>query len=179
MAKDSEKSVGGGLMGILQPLLGKVKSVNPQAAKTSATRSATGTKDLVQMSIAYLKQETQAPLKGIAKYVSFGLAAALFFSTGSVLLMLGLLRGMQSAWAYERADERGVHCQGRLLRAQGRAQAVREEPRWPTIGFGDNMAFVGILSTMLIDQMFIRGHATSARPAIEPVSTVRPLAPVA
>lgn len=107
MAKDSEKSVGGGLMGILQPLLGKVKSVNPQAAKTSATRSATGTKDLVQMSIAYLKQETQAPLKGIAKYVSFGLAAALFFSTGSVLLMLGLLRGMQSAWAYERADERG------------------------------------------------------------------------
>ena len=48
-----------------------------------------------------------------------------------------------------------------------------------TIGFGDNMAFVGILSTMLIDQMFIQGHATSARPAIEPVSTVRPLAPVA
>ena len=107
MAKDSEKLGGAGLMGVLQPLLGKLKSVNPQAAKMSATRSATGTKDLLQMSIAYLKQETQAPLKGLVKYVSFGLAAALLFSTGSVLLMLGLLRGIQSAWAYERVDERG------------------------------------------------------------------------
>jgi asparagine synthase (glutamine-hydrolysing) len=45
-----------------------------------------------------------------------------------------------------------------------------------TIGFGDNMAFVGILSTMLIDQMFIQGQATSARPAIVPA---QPLAAVA
>ncbi len=35
-----------------------------------------------------------------------------------------------------------------------------------TIGFGDNMAFVGILSTMLIDEMFIQGNATSPRPVI-------------
>jgi asparagine synthase (glutamine-hydrolysing) len=33
-----------------------------------------------------------------------------------------------------------------------------------TIGFGDNMAFVGILSTMWIDEMFVRGSAVSARP---------------
>jgi len=32
------------------------------------------------------------------------------------------------------------------------------------IGFGDNMAFVGILSTMWIDEMFVRGGAVSARP---------------
>ncbi|MBX3621412.1 MAG: asparagine synthase (glutamine-hydrolyzing) [Rhizobacter sp.] len=32
------------------------------------------------------------------------------------------------------------------------------------IGFGDNMAFVGILSTMWIDEMFVRGAAVSARP---------------
>lgn len=35
-----------------------------------------------------------------------------------------------------------------------------------TIGFGDNMAFVGILSTMLIDQMFIQGSSTAPRPVI-------------
>lgn len=35
-----------------------------------------------------------------------------------------------------------------------------------TIGFGDNMAFVGILSTMLIDQMFIQGCTTAPRPAL-------------
>jgi asparagine synthase (glutamine-hydrolysing) len=29
------------------------------------------------------------------------------------------------------------------------------------IGFGDNMAFVGVLSTMLIHEMFIRGSAAS------------------
>lgn len=33
-----------------------------------------------------------------------------------------------------------------------------------TIGFGDNMAFVGILSTMCIDEMFVRGRAVSPRP---------------
>lgn len=32
------------------------------------------------------------------------------------------------------------------------------------IGFGDNMAFVGILSTMWIDAMFVRGDAVAARP---------------
>jgi asparagine synthase (glutamine-hydrolysing) len=30
------------------------------------------------------------------------------------------------------------------------------------IGFGDNMAFVGILSTMLIDAMFVRGETFAA-----------------
>jgi asparagine synthase (glutamine-hydrolysing) len=45
-----------------------------------------------------------------------------------------------------------------------------------TIGFGDNMAFVGILSTMLIHQMFIQGQATSVRPAI---ASAEPLAAVA
>ena len=32
------------------------------------------------------------------------------------------------------------------------------------IGFGDTRAFVGILSTMWIDEMFIRGRAVAARP---------------
>ncbi|MDH5538046.1 MAG: asparagine synthase (glutamine-hydrolyzing) [Rhizobacter sp.] len=34
------------------------------------------------------------------------------------------------------------------------------------IGFGDNMAFVGILSTMLIDEMFVQGSAAAARPGL-------------
>jgi asparagine synthase (glutamine-hydrolysing) len=34
------------------------------------------------------------------------------------------------------------------------------------IGFADNMAFVGILSTMLVDQMFLRGTDTTRRPAL-------------
>jgi asparagine synthase (glutamine-hydrolysing) len=29
------------------------------------------------------------------------------------------------------------------------------------IGFSDNMAFVGILSTMLVDEMFIRGRSVA------------------
>jgi asparagine synthase (glutamine-hydrolysing) len=34
------------------------------------------------------------------------------------------------------------------------------------IGFGDNMAFVGILSTMLVDEMFVRSGATASRPSM-------------
>jgi asparagine synthase (glutamine-hydrolysing) len=35
------------------------------------------------------------------------------------------------------------------------------------IGFSDNMAFVGILSTMLVDELFVRGRREMIRPAAE------------
>jgi asparagine synthase (glutamine-hydrolysing) len=42
--------------------------------------------------------------------------------------------------------------------------------RGDAIGFADNMAFVGILSTMLLDDMFIRRPLTSERPAVDTCS---------
>jgi hypothetical protein len=55
-------------------------------------------KDLV---IAYAKQEATDPLKGIGRYVGFGLAGALLLGTGAGFLAVGLLRFLQfqRGWA--------------------------------------------------------------------------------
>jgi hypothetical protein len=49
-------------------------------------------KDLV---IAYAKQETIEPLKGLGRYVGYGLAGALLIGTGVSFLAIGLLRLLQ------------------------------------------------------------------------------------
>jgi hypothetical protein len=92
----------------ITPLLDKVRGVRPGAAKESATRSAVSTKELVQLSIGYVKQETTQPLVGLLRFLQYGLLAAVLIATGLVLLLLGLLRGLQAAFAYERVSARGV-----------------------------------------------------------------------
>jgi hypothetical protein len=84
------------------PTLSKVRKVNPAVAKDSATRGAAGAKDVVKLSIDYLKQETKGPLAGVGRLVGAGLAAAVCFGTGLILLGLTILRGIQSALAYQR-----------------------------------------------------------------------------
>ena len=49
-------------------------------------------KDLV---IAYAKQETTDPLKGLTRFVGFGLAGALLMGTGITFLAIGLLRALE------------------------------------------------------------------------------------
>lgn len=49
--------------------------------------------DLVR---AYAKQETVQPLKGIVRFVGFGIAGSLLLGTGLVLLALGGLRALQT-----------------------------------------------------------------------------------
>jgi membrane protein implicated in regulation of membrane protease activity len=55
-------------------------------------------KDLV---VAYAKQETIDPLKGLARFVGLGLAGALLMGTGVCFLAIGLLRALQGnrGWA--------------------------------------------------------------------------------
>jgi hypothetical protein len=49
--------------------------------------------DLVR---AYAKQETVEPLKGILRFVGFGVAGGVSLSIGLLLLALGGLRGLQT-----------------------------------------------------------------------------------
>ena len=84
------------------PLAGTIRQTNPAAAKAAATRGASSVKDIAQLSIAYVKQETKAPLEGIGRFLGFGIAAALLLGTSGVLLTLALLRGLQTALSYER-----------------------------------------------------------------------------
>lgn len=53
-------------------------------------------KDLV---VAYAKQETIEPIKGLGRFIAFGVAGSVLVSLGLVLLVLGLLRGLQTELA--------------------------------------------------------------------------------
>ncbi|MDQ2826527.1 MAG: hypothetical protein M3Y04_06175 [Actinomycetota bacterium] len=62
--------------------------------------------DLFHLVIAYVKQETLDPIKGLGRFLMWGLAGALVGSLGLVLLLLGGLRLLQT--------ETGSTFQGRL-----------------------------------------------------------------
>jgi hypothetical protein len=47
---------------------------------------------------AYAKQETLGPLKGAGSWLGYGFAAALTLGLGLVLLLVGLLRLLQTEW---------------------------------------------------------------------------------
>ena len=52
--------------------------------------------DAIQLILDYVKQETVAPIKGLGRFVGFGLAGAVAMAGGSMLLLLGLLRLLQT-----------------------------------------------------------------------------------
>ena len=52
--------------------------------------------ELKDLLIAYFKQETIDPLKGLARYVGFGLLGALLIGTGICFLAVGGLRALQT-----------------------------------------------------------------------------------
>lgn len=53
-------------------------------------------KDLV---VAYAKQETVEPIKGLGRFIAFGVAGSLLLATGLLLLVLALLRVLQAELA--------------------------------------------------------------------------------
>jgi hypothetical protein len=71
-------------------------SEEPPAA-THDDRPATiaGTVDLVK---AYAKQETIGPIKGAGRWLGMGLAGAVTLGLGLALVLLGLLRLLQTEW---------------------------------------------------------------------------------
>jgi membrane protein implicated in regulation of membrane protease activity len=52
--------------------------------------------ELKELLIAYFKQETIDPLKGLARYVGFGLLGASLIGTGICFLAIGGLRALQT-----------------------------------------------------------------------------------
>jgi uncharacterized membrane protein len=63
----------------------------PQASSNPATQITT-TVELVK---TYARQETVGHLKGVGRWVGYGLAGAICLSIGIVLLVVGLLRLLQ------------------------------------------------------------------------------------
>lgn len=52
--------------------------------------------ELWEMTVSYAKQETVEPLKGLGRFVAFGVGAALIGGIGIILLTLAGLRGLQT-----------------------------------------------------------------------------------
>lgn len=69
------------------------------AAVATATSSSKGLPTLVQelwdLVVAYARQETIEPLKGLGRFVAFGVGGSLLVGVGVVLLLLGGLRALQ------------------------------------------------------------------------------------
>ena len=53
-------------------------------------------RELQDLVVAYAKQETVEPLKGMARYAGFGILGALFVGIGVAFMSIGMLRGLQS-----------------------------------------------------------------------------------
>ena len=69
-----------------------------RAEKSRAAQDEASVGDIVDYVKAYAKQETIGPLKGAGNWLGFGAAAALLLSIGVVLLLVGLLRLLQTEW---------------------------------------------------------------------------------
>ena len=52
--------------------------------------------ELWQLVVTYVKQETLEPMKGLARFVGFGMAGAFALGIGFVLVILGVLRILQT-----------------------------------------------------------------------------------
>lgn len=76
------------------------ESPAPAPHDQPATRGpAASVNDVIDVVTTYAKQETVEPLKRAGRYVGFGAAGGLLTGIGSSLLLLGLLRFVQSEWS--------------------------------------------------------------------------------
>lgn len=67
-----------------------------QARAGQAESFPSSVQELSQLLIAYARQETIEPIKGLGRYVGFGLAGSFVMGIGLVLLLLGSLRLLQT-----------------------------------------------------------------------------------
>jgi uncharacterized BrkB/YihY/UPF0761 family membrane protein len=72
----------------------------PQSStnETPAKREYVSIVELFELVKAYVRQETLGPLRGASRWLALGTAAALVLGLGLTLLMLGLLRLLQTEW---------------------------------------------------------------------------------
>ncbi len=71
-------------------------TANPSGATSGGKPIQQVIRELVQLVRDYAKQETVDPLKGIGRFLAFGVLASLLTAVGVVLLTLALLRLLQT-----------------------------------------------------------------------------------
>ena len=74
---------------------GAVASNRTTPARSSSKGIPTLVQELWELVVAYARQETVEPLKGLGRFVAFGIGGSLLVGIGVVLLLLGGLRALQ------------------------------------------------------------------------------------
>jgi hypothetical protein len=64
--------------------------------KTGRSGTTAAGREFVDLVVAYAKQETLGPLKGLGKFVGLSLSGSILISIGVPLLLLALLRALQT-----------------------------------------------------------------------------------
>ena len=67
-----------------------------RTGRSSTRRESAGVGDVVDLVKEYAKQETLGPLKGASRWLALGSAGATFLGLGLVLVLLGILRLLQT-----------------------------------------------------------------------------------
>lgn len=70
------------------------KQKEPRAGQAETFPSSV--QELSQLLVAYVRQETIEPIRGLGRYVGFGLAGSFAMGIGLVLVLLGALRLLQT-----------------------------------------------------------------------------------
>jgi hypothetical protein len=70
----------------------------PDDRRTADTAPPPSIGEVVDYVKIYAQQETIAPLKGAGRWIGFGIAGALLLGGGLMIVLLGLLRLVQTEW---------------------------------------------------------------------------------
>jgi hypothetical protein len=73
-----------------------VTRVNPSTDKPDDNDLTANGREVYELLVDYAKQETTEPLRGLGRYLGFGAGGAVFVSMGSTLLVVGVLRWLQT-----------------------------------------------------------------------------------
>jgi hypothetical protein len=67
------------------------------AETTSQEKSlSTHVSELYELVLAYAKQEALDPVKGLGRFIGLGIAGAVLFGIGAIVVLLGVLRVLQT-----------------------------------------------------------------------------------
>lgn len=72
--------------------------MNTAGGESEERRRSASVDEVVDTVVAYVKNETVAPLRGAGRWLAWGTAGALAIGIGMSLVLLGLLRLLQTEW---------------------------------------------------------------------------------
>lgn len=70
--------------------------MNPPTAQDADKDLSSSGKEVYDLLVAYAKQETTEPLKGLGRYIGFGAAGSILVAIDSTFIVIGVLRVLQT-----------------------------------------------------------------------------------